>query len=75
VTSTGAPGTAGKERQAREIIELLLRHGADPGIKNRQGKTPADYVRDEAIRSLLAGRSHNARPTKKKRRVAKAQRR
>src|SRR5262245_30060064 len=34
VTSTGAPATAGKEAEAKQIIEILLRHGADPAIKN-----------------------------------------
>ena len=53
VTSTGAPGTAGKTKEAREIIAILLRYGADPSIKNEQGKRPADYVRDEESRSLL----------------------
>lgn len=53
VTSTGAPSTAGKGTQAREIIELLLQHGADPSIKNKRGKTAADYVRDDDLRKLL----------------------
>jgi len=53
VTSTGAPGTAGKAAEARKIIEILLRYGADPHIKNKSGKTPADYARDEATRRLL----------------------
>lgn len=53
VTASGAPGTAGKQAQAREIIELLLKHGADPAIVNKQGKTAADYVRDAEILRLL----------------------
>jgi uncharacterized protein len=53
VTSTGAPGTAGKQSEAIQIIEILLRHGADPSIRNRAGKTAAEYVRDEAMRRLL----------------------
>jgi ankyrin repeat protein len=53
VTSTGAPGTAGKSTQAREIIEILLRYGADPSIKNKSGKKPADYVRDNEMLRLL----------------------
>ena len=55
VTSTGAPGTAGKSAQAREIVEILLRNGADPSIKNKSGKMPADYVCDEELRRLLKG--------------------
>jgi tankyrase len=56
VTSTGAPRTAGKQREALEIIALLLKAGADPTIRNKSGKTPVDYVADEAIRKLLKRR-------------------
>ena len=54
VTQTGAPGTAGRTQAAREIIELLLSAGADPSIKNKLGKRPIDYVKDDEIRKLLA---------------------
>ena len=53
VTSTGAPGTAGKHAEAREIVALLLKAGADPSIRNKNGKTAIDYATDEAIRALL----------------------
>ena len=53
VTSTGAPGTAGKSAEARQIVELLLRYGADASIKNKSGKAPADYVREPELRLLL----------------------
>jgi tankyrase len=53
VTQTGAPGTAGRANAAREIIELLLAAGADSTVPNKSGKTPIEYVSDEAIRSLL----------------------
>jgi hypothetical protein len=53
VTQTGAPGTARRDREAREIIQLLLAAGADPSIKNKTGKKPVDYLRNEALRSLL----------------------
>ncbi len=56
VTSTGAPGTAGKDKEARQIVEILLRYGADPSIKNKNGKTPADYIGDESLRRLLGAR-------------------
>jgi tankyrase len=56
VTSTGAPGTAGKFEEARSIIAILLRFGADGSIKNKQGKRPADYVRDAVTRRLLDAR-------------------
>ena len=55
VTTTGAPGTAGRQPEARQIIELLLEHGADPSIENNNGKKPADYVTDEEILALLTG--------------------
>ena len=57
VTQTGAPGTAGKGEAAKEIIRILLAAGADPSIRNKSGKTPADYVTDETIRSLLEPKS------------------
>jgi tankyrase len=53
VTSTGAPGTAGKRQEAIEIIRLLIAAGADPSIANKSGRKPADYVKDDAIKSLL----------------------
>ena len=53
VTSTGAPGTAGKQAEARQIVEILLRYGADPKLRNKQGKTAADYARDEELRTML----------------------
>ena len=45
VTQTGAPGTAGKGRAAREIIMILLAAGADPSIRNKPGKKPAGRTR------------------------------
>jgi uncharacterized protein len=60
VTSTGAPETSGKDAEAREIVELLLRFGADPTIKNKTGKAPSDYVRDEALRKLLRSGPHGS---------------
>jgi tankyrase len=56
VTQTGAPGTAGRGQAAREIVKLLLAAGADPSLRNKAGKTPADYVSDDAVRAWLAGR-------------------
>jgi tankyrase len=53
VTSTGAPHTAGKQTEAKEIIKLLLKFGADPSLKNKNGKRPADYVHDDGILRLL----------------------
>ena len=53
VTSTGAPSTAGKQAEVREIVALLLAAAADPSIRNKRGKTPGDYATDEKIRALL----------------------
>jgi ankyrin repeat protein len=59
VLSTGAPGTAGKQAEACEIVALLLAAGADPSVRNRLGKTPGDYATDEKIQGLLvAGPRH-----------------
>jgi uncharacterized protein len=56
VIQTGAPGTAGKSAEAREIVKLLLAAGADPSIANKAGKRPVDYVADDAIKALLGRR-------------------
>jgi tankyrase len=56
VTSTGAPGTAGKAAEARQIIAILLEYGADPSIKNKMGKTPADYLPANESRRLLGSK-------------------
>lgn len=53
VIQTGAPGTAGKQAAAIEIVRLLLAAGADPSIANKSGKKPADYVRDATMRALF----------------------
>lgn len=57
VTQTGAPATAGRSQAAKEIIELLLAAGADPSIKNKSGKKPVDYVKDEAMKAVLKRQS------------------
>jgi uncharacterized protein len=57
VTSTGAPGTAGKRQEAIEIIRLLIAAGADPSIVNKSRRKPADYVKDVAVKSLLKPRN------------------
>lgn len=53
VTQTGAPGTAGRNQAAIEIIRLLLAAGANPSIANKSGKKPADYVADQEVKALL----------------------
>jgi tankyrase len=53
VTQSGAPGTAGKDEAAKEIVRLLLAAGANPSIANKAGKKPADYVKDGDIAAML----------------------
>jgi tankyrase len=60
VTTSGAPSTAGKREEALEIIRLLIAAGADPSITNKSGRKPADYVMDDAIKSLLTPQSRSA---------------
>ena len=53
VTTAGTPGTAGKRQEAIEIVRLLIAAGADTSLKNNSGRKPADYVKDDALKSLL----------------------
>ena len=66
VTTTGAPGTAGRQGEAVEIINLLLRYGANPNLENRNGKRPCDYVNDIELAKLLGktgSQSHHTEGT------------
>jgi ankyrin repeat protein len=45
-----------------EIVKLLLEKGANPGLKNDEGKTALDYAGNSNIKSLLekaGGPGHN----------------
>src|SRR5271165_6923716 len=53
VTSTGAPATAGKMAYAIEITRMLMANGADPRIKNKNGKTPVDYAKNPELKNIL----------------------
>jgi ankyrin repeat protein len=59
VTNTGAPANAGKMDAAIEIARLLLANGADPRIKNTNGKTPVDYARNAEMKDVL--RKHDGK--------------
>jgi len=63
VTQTGAPGTAGRNQAAIEIIRLLLAAGANPSIANKLGKRPADYVADQEVKALLKSAGGRRRPS------------
>ena len=54
VTNTGAPATAGKMDLAIEIAKLLLANGANPRIKNKNGKTPIDYAKNSEMKAVLS---------------------
>jgi tankyrase len=56
VTQTGAPGTAGRQAAAIEIVKLLLAAGANPKVRNKSGRTPLDYVRDDSTKKLFCGK-------------------
>ena len=48
-----------KKNSDRKHVEMLLRHGADPTIKGRDGKSPLDLVRnrrDKTYFTLLSRR-------------------
>jgi ankyrin repeat protein len=37
------------EARAREVVELLLSHGADPSVKSKEGKTAADFADERGL--------------------------
>lgn len=37
-------------------MKLLLKHGGDPKLKNRDGATPLDLAKDQEIADLLRGK-------------------
>lgn len=41
----------------QEIVKLLLKNGANPNLKNRDGASPHDLVRDQEVADLLRGNS------------------
>ncbi len=53
VTSTGAPSTEGKQDVAVDIAKTLLKHGANAQFKNKNGKTPGDYVKNEPMKAVF----------------------
>lgn len=44
---------AAAQQDNETIIVLLLNHGADPCIKNNEGKQPIDYAKNTKIRTVL----------------------
>jgi ankyrin repeat protein len=51
--STGAGGTSGTQKEQFEIIELLLRHGADLNAIDVAGRTPLDWATSQQVRDSL----------------------
>jgi ankyrin repeat protein len=41
------------QRGNAEIIKLLVKHGADVSIKNREGKTAAELAQSSEVKALL----------------------
>jgi len=37
------------EALAVEAVELLIRHGADPSVRSKEGKTAVDYAEGRAL--------------------------
>jgi ankyrin repeat protein len=58
---TGAGGTAGALGAQLEIVDLLLRNGADPAAVDAAGRTPADWARSERVRHALRPTSERVR--------------
>ncbi len=52
-TGRGGTGSAASREQQREIIRLLLSHGAQPSDQDSAGKTVEDCVKAEWIRAVL----------------------
>jgi ankyrin repeat protein len=53
VQSTGAGGTAGSTREQLEIVELLLRHGANPDAPDGVGRTARDWAGRATVADAL----------------------
>jgi uncharacterized protein len=53
VTHTGAPGTKAKGEEIKAILRALIQSGADTRIKNKMGKKPIEYVKDEELMKIF----------------------
>jgi ankyrin repeat protein len=52
-TGRGGSGSARAKAAQREIIQIFLKRGVSPGIRDRNGKSVLKWARNEAIRELL----------------------
>jgi uncharacterized protein len=43
-----------EEDKALQIVELLLAHGANPSLENKNGRTAADWARRRGMLSVAA---------------------
>jgi hypothetical protein len=46
-----------------EIVELLLSHGADPGVSNHENRTALDLAKNQEVKELLLAAATNQTPT------------
>jgi len=51
--ATGAGGTAGALGEQLEIVDLLLRHGADPAATDDAGRTASDRATNARVKEAL----------------------
>lgn len=65
-TGRGGSGAPACIAAQREILESLLRHGLNPHLPNRHGRTPFASARQEWIRALLVGKDSGKTPKSSK---------
>lgn len=46
-----------------ELVELLLAHGADPGVANHEGETALDLAKGKKVRELLREAARRVQPS------------
>ncbi|MEZ0253992.1 MAG: ankyrin repeat domain-containing protein [Chthoniobacter sp.] len=54
-TGRGGSGADRAKTAQREIIEIFLKRGVSPNLKDQKGKTVLQWARSDAIREMLVG--------------------